>query len=107
MRFGLSEEVIKKLQQVFETEPEVQKALIFGSRAKGNYREGSDIDIAIKGQQISSHDVLTLIGKFEALNLPYEIDLVHYETIKEPALTAHIDRMGIEFYKKKNNHEIT
>lgn len=107
MRFGLSENVINKLQKVFETEPKVHKALIFGSRAKGNYREGSDIDIAIKGEQINFHDVLNLTGKFEALNLPYEIDLVDYETIKEPALTAHIDRVGMEFYKKKDHHEIS
>lgn len=100
MKFGLSDNVITKIQEVFESIAKVDKAFVFGSRAKGNFKEGSDIDIAIKGQEINFKDILFLTGKLEDLNLPYKIDLINYHTIKEPALVEHIDRVGIEFYSR-------
>ncbi len=100
MRFGLEENIINKLIEVFETNPKVDKAFIFGSRAKGNYNEGSDIDIAIKGQDLNFDDTLSLLRKLDELKLAYEIDLINYHTIKEPALLDHIDRVGIELYSR-------
>lgn len=100
MRYGLSETIIKSIQQVFETNVKVEKAYVFGSRAKGNYRDASDIDIAIKGRDINFDDVQSIGVKLDDQNLPYKIDLLDYHTIKEPALKEHIDRVGIEFYSK-------
>lgn len=100
MKFGLSENIIEKIQQVLTTNSKVDKAYIFGSRAKGNYREASDIDMAIKGQNLNYDDVLSLGVKLDEQNLPYKIDLLDYHTIKEPALKEHIDRVGIEFYSR-------
>ena len=58
MRFGLDDSVIEKLTEVFEANPRVDKAYIFGSRAKGNFRADSDIDIAIKGYDLTLDDIL-------------------------------------------------
>ncbi len=96
--FGLSDKITKKIEQVFESNPKVAKAFVFGSRAKGNYKEGSDIDIAVKGQDLNFNDVLGLIGKLDNLDLPYKIDLINYHTINEADLKDHIDRVGIELY---------
>ncbi|HOX83141.1 MAG TPA: restriction endonuclease subunit S [Chryseolinea sp.] len=98
MRFGLSEDVIVTMQSVFEANSKVDKVYVFGSRAKGNYKEGSDIDLAVKGSELSEKDILNLYVKLGELNLSNEIDLINYRTINEPALKEHIDRVGIEFY---------
>ena len=100
MKFGLTGEIIAGIQQVFETNSKVDKAFIFGSRAKGNFKDGSDIDIAIKGQELSFKDIISLSGKLQDLEIPYKIDLIDYSTLKEPALLEHIDRVGIEFYSR-------
>lgn len=100
MRFGLSEDIIITIQAVFESNSSVDKVFVFGSRAKGNYKAGSDIDLAIKGNDINEKDILNLHVKLSGLNLLYEIDLLNYHTINEPAIKEHIDRVGIEFYSR-------
>ena len=100
MSFGLSENNIEKIKSVLKGSPFIEKAIIFGSRAKGNYKEGSDIDLAIKGN-ISFSDFLITSVKLEELNLPYKIDLVDYNAIKDTAVIEHINRAGIIFYKKQ------
>ena len=104
--FGLSDKVIKKMQQVFETNSKIDKAFVFGSRAKGNYKEGSDIDIAIKGQEVNHEDILSLLRKLDELDLIYEIDLINYNRINEPALKEHIDRVGVEFYSRWKKYKL-
>ncbi len=99
MKFGLEDSTIEKLQQIFETNPRVDKAYIFGSRAKGNYKPGSDIDLAVKGN-LTFNDILKLQGQLDDLNLPYKVDLLAYNGIKEPALVEHIDRVGVELFNK-------
>ena len=70
---------------------------MFGSRAKGNYSRGSDIDIAVKGA--ISKDVLSaLLGAFDETVLPYFVDIVVYGHIKNLALKEHIDRIGTCIY---------
>jgi len=100
MRFGLPEDIITKLNEVFEVNAKVDKALIFGSRAKGNYRSDSDIDIAIKGADITLDDILKMQVEFEEKGIKYKIDLVDYHTVKEEALIEHVDRVGIEMYRR-------
>lgn len=72
---------------------EVNEAILFGSRAKGNYKPGFDIDLAVKG--VVSKDVLSrLLTAFEETVLPYFVDIVVYDNIKNEALREHIDRVG-------------
>jgi type I restriction enzyme, S subunit len=105
MKYGLSDSVIEAIQGVLEKNPRVDKAFIFGSRAKGNFKEGSDIDLALKGD-LTAKDILDLNGKLEELNLPYKIDLVNYDRINEPALREHVDRVGTELYSRWNEFRL-
>lgn len=100
MKFGLEQSTIDNLTAVFEQFSKVDKAFIFGSRAKGNYRPDSDIDIAIKGQYIDTDDIIAMSIAFEEKGITHKIDLLNYDTINEPALKDHIDRVGIEFYSR-------
>ncbi len=106
MRFGLDENIIDKMISIFEANPKVNEALIFGSRAKGNYRPDSDIDIAIKGFDISLDDILKISIAFEDKGITYKFDLIDYNSIKEPALNEHIDRVGIEFYSRWKGYKL-
>lgn len=98
MKFGLEQPIIDKLIAVFEQNSKVDKALVFGSRAKGNYRPDSDIDIAIKGQDLNTDDIIAMIVAFEEKGITHKIDLINYYIIKEPDLKDHINRVGIELY---------
>jgi type I restriction enzyme S subunit len=100
MKFGLEQNIIDTLIAVFEQHSKVDKALVFGSRAKGNYRPDSDIDIAIKGQDLNTDDIIAMSVAFEEKGITHKIDLINYETIKEPDLKDHIKRVGIELYSR-------
>lgn len=100
MKFGLPDKAIEAIQKVFEANSKVDAVILFGSRAKGNFKEGSDIDLTMKGQGLDFEYLLNLNRQLDGLHLPYKIDLLDYNTIKEKALTEHIDRAGIEFYSK-------
>lgn len=100
MKFGLEQNIIDKLIAVFEQHSKVDKALVFGSRAKGNYRPDSDIDIAIKGQELNTDDIIAMSVAFEEKGITHKIDLINYHTIKEPDLKDHINRIGIELYSR-------
>jgi predicted nucleotidyltransferase len=78
--------------------PEIEKAKIFGSRAIGNYKRGSDIDIAIIGNNITFGTVLRLKNYLEDSTLPYFVDILDYKSIKNQELKKHIDEKGIELY---------
>ena len=97
MNTGIESKHLKKIRDIFQKYPQIQKAILFGSRSKGNAREGSDIDVALKGKEIDSR-VLTQIGiDYDALYLPWKLDIIAYDTIENPDLRAHIDRVGIPF----------
>ena len=100
MKFGLNDTIIERIQKVFESNSKIDEVIIFGSRAKGNYREGSDIDLAVKGRHIEFKDILHVSGQLDEQNLPYTIDLLDYATIKDKDVLEHIDRIGIVFYEK-------
>lgn len=106
MRFGLEENIIDKIIKVFEANSKVDKAIMFGSRAKGNYRPDSDIDIAIKGYNITMDDILKMSVAFEDIGIKNKIDLIDYSSIKEKALVEHIDRVGIEFYSRWEENKL-
>ncbi len=106
MKFGLEQHIIDNLISVFEQHPKVDKALVFGSRAKGNYRPDSDIDIAIKGQDLHTDDIIAISVAFEEKGITQKIDLINYDTINEPDLKDHIERVGTEFYSRWKEYKI-
>ena len=101
MDFGLPEHTINKLANLFEKNDQVEEAIVFGSRAKGNYREGSDIDIALKGKKLTLKTLKTIEVQADKLFLPYEVNLVLFNYITNPLLIKHIERVGISIYNAK------
>jgi type I restriction enzyme, S subunit len=100
MKYGLTDQVIEEIISILENNPRVDEAVLFGSRAMGNYRPGSDIDLALKGKFLRYEDVLSISGKLSESSVPYKVDLVRYETISDPDLVEHIDRVGVAFYER-------
>ena len=99
MRFGLSDTVIRELQDVFRRHANTEKVLIFGSRSKGNYRAGSDIDLAVVGKDIDYNLLLTIQCEIDDLEMLYSIDLLDYQKQKGTPIGDHIDRVGQVFYE--------
>ncbi|MBP1615711.1 MAG: Nucleotidyltransferase domain protein [Bacteroidetes bacterium] len=98
--FGLSNDVIEDIRDVFRKHALISKVLIFGSRAKGNYSEGSDIDLAAIGNDLSFNELMDINVQIEDLGLLYKVDVVDYNKNKETPLGDHIDRVGLLFYEK-------
>lgn len=99
-KLGLSPQVLADLQRELACTPDLQQAQVYGSRAKGNYRPGSDIDIALFGAQLTAQNLLALENRLDDLLLPYEIDLSHFDNLQNPALIDHIQRLGITIYQR-------
>lgn len=99
MRFGLSDRVIGELQDVFNRHSNISKVLIFGSRAKGNYREGSDIDLAALGTGLDYNQLLQILTEIDDLELLYSVDLIDYSKTINTPIGEHIDRVGQVFYQ--------
>ena len=100
MRYGLKEDTIKKISSVLSGFPEVEKAVLYGSRAKGNFKRGSDIDLTLIGPALTLNVVLKIENRLDDLLLPYHIDLSIYESISNPDLKEHIQRVGKVFYER-------
>ena len=97
--FGLSERTTERLQQVFVGYSEVQEVRLYGSRAKGNATEVSDIDLSLKGSQLIHRHQLQISEAIENLLLPYRVDLSIYESLPIP-LEEHIQRVGQLFFQQ-------
>ena len=100
MRYGLPDETIRKIQEAFSHYAQIEKAIIYGSRAKGNFKNGSDIDLTLTGEGIDLALMAKLERELDDLTLPYIFDLSIALQISNPALTEHIERIGIVFYEK-------
>lgn len=99
--FGLRESDLFEIKEVLSSHKEIQTALIFGSRAKGNFKNGSDVDIALKGENISYRLLLELQSHLnEKTMMPYKFDVIDYNAKSNSDLTEHIDRIGIIFFKQ-------
>lgn len=96
--FGLPVETLDKLNSVFARHNAIASVLIYGSRAKGNYRNGSDIDLTIKGGEIPFAEFMQIEDQIDDLMLPYTVDLSQYHQLGTDDLIAHIDRVGVEIY---------
>jgi predicted nucleotidyltransferase len=99
-QYGIPESDLEALISELIRNNKIKEIILFGSRAKGTFKNGSDIDIALKGSNLKLTDVLDASLAIEKLLLPYKLDLVIYNRIKEPALIDHINRVGIVLFKK-------
>lgn len=92
---GLSNQETEMLIKALQAHERIEKVVLFGSRALGTQRKGSDIDLALWGKNLGLSDILNISLDIDDLFLPYKIDLLVFDNIKEPALKEHINNFGV------------
>jgi predicted nucleotidyltransferase len=100
MKFGLKDEIIDNILDVFSSFPIIDKVIIYGSRAKGNYKNGSDIDLTLFGKSLNLSVVNKIELQLDELYLPYTFDISIFKQISNQDLIEHINRIGKIFYCK-------
>jgi uncharacterized protein len=92
--FGLSQRTLGLLRSVLDKHAGIERTIVYGSRAKGNFRPGSDIDLALDAPSLMFSELLQINGELDDLMLPYTIDLSLLKQIDNPSLLSHIERVG-------------
>ncbi len=100
MNYGLKKEAVESICDILAHFKEIETAVLYGSRAKGNYKAGSDIDLTLYGEKLSLHLLNDIADALDELLLPYMIDLSIFDKLKHPELCEHIQRIGVVFYEK-------
>ncbi|MDE0469883.1 MAG: nucleotidyltransferase domain-containing protein [Candidatus Poribacteria bacterium] len=101
MQHGLSDQTLQKIRDVFVRYPQVEEAVLYGSRARGDYKNGSDIDLTLRGSAELTHTILSQIANdLDDQLLPYTIDLSIFKNIRNPEMIEQIERVGVALYKK-------
>ena len=98
---GLTEKTVLQITGVLTRFPSVERAVLFGSRAKGTHKRGSDIDLALVGVDLNWRMLGKIDDALEDLLLPYRVGLVIYGKNLDPAVAAHIGRVGVPFFERK------
>lgn len=100
MKYGLADHTIDQICAVLAQYTAVERAVLYGSRAKGNFKPGSDIDLTLFGVALTPALCATIAETLDDLLLPYTIDLSVFSELKHPELEAHIQRVGVVFYER-------
>ena len=98
MEYGLDATDVEHIKEVFAANPCVQQVILFGSRAIGNYKPGSDIDLALEGASLTFNDLLSLNDELDKLGTLYTFDLQNINSIKDTSVLDHIRRVGRVLY---------
>jgi uncharacterized protein len=107
MNHGLSHSIVDQIKSVFVKYPELEKVLIYGSRAKGNFKPGSDIDLTFIGDGLNQTMLNKIDDEIDDLMLPYTFDLSILKNVSNTDFIAHVERVGIVFYEREMNLIIT
>jgi predicted nucleotidyltransferase len=97
---GLSQRTVERIKDVLAHFPEVGRAVLFGSRAKGTARLGSDIDLALYGEGLNWRVLGRIEDELDDMLLPYTFSLLHHNARTDSELAAHITRVGLPFYQR-------
>lgn len=100
MRYGLPEYAIESLVKLLSENTRIHQTILFGSRAKGTHKEGSDIDLCLMGERIDTAVLADLEGKIDDLLLPWKVDLIPGNMIDNEELLDHIHRVGKTLYER-------
>ncbi|WP_347989827.1 nucleotidyltransferase domain-containing protein [Methylomonas sp. AM2-LC] len=100
MHHGLSDETLQKIRGVFAHFQAIEKAVLYGSRAKGNYKTGSDIDLVLYGTELTADRLWQIMDALDDLMLPYCIDLSLFAQLDHELLIKHIEQAGKVFYER-------
>lgn len=98
--YGLTDNQMNLLNSIFGQYPNIEQVILYGSRAKGNFRPGSDIDLTMKGEYINIDLIHAIKVQISHSSLPYQVDLSSYSDLLKSDLTEHIDRVGIVLYQR-------
>ena len=97
--YGLTELQLQQLCELFGRYPQLERVVLYGSRAKGNFRTGSDVDITLMGKGLTKNDLNNLENEIDDLLLPYFFDISLFYKISNHDLTEHIERLCKVIYK--------
>lgn len=100
MIYGLKDEVVEAICKTFQAHPEIEKVILYGSRAKGNFKPASDIDLTFLAPSLDQTGLNKISWELDELLLPFTFDLSIYSQINNPDLLDHIERVGTLFYSK-------
>lgn len=100
MKYGLDDRTLASIDAVLQRFPSIDQAILYGSRAKGNYRPGSDIDLTILGNDLPIQLLYELHEALDEALLPYSFDISLFSQLDSPELIDHIQRVGIVFYQR-------
>ena len=100
-KYGLTDVTITRINEVFAHWQDVERVILYGSRAKGSFRAGSDIDLTIVGDSVVQSHLLKIANELDDLLLPYKIDLSLLRQIEDNDLLEHIKRVGVVFYARE------
>lgn len=102
---GLSASTVGAIRDVLARYPAVDQAVLYGSRAKGNFKTGSDIDLSLFGKSLTTEMLFSIGDALDELLLPYSIDLSIFADIDHAPLREHIERVGLIFYRRDEAFE--
>ena len=100
--YGLNDRDIQTLFAILNKFDEVEDVYLYGSRAKGTHKLGSDIDLAIMNEGVSEKTIRTIKSEIEDSSLPYFVDITNFTTLNHKELAEHIQRVGVSFYSNKS-----
>ncbi len=103
--FGLPDKTVATIRQILADFPAVEKAILYGSRAKGNYRPGSDIDLTLTGDNLDLRILGEIAARLEESPIPYQVDLSLWNKLDHAGLREHIERVGVVFYQRAGDAE--
>ena len=106
MPYGLPDHALRQLGTIFCGDPRIHAVWLYGSRALGRERPGSDIDLCIEGPALQLDDLYALENRIDDLLLPWKVDLSLMHKIDNPALLEHIRRVGVNLLKTQNDFAI-
>jgi len=102
---GLSQRIVDSLLETFSRYPKVERVIIYGSRARGDYRPGSDIDLAVIAPKMRFDEFSRLWNEVDELPIAFNIDLLHLDTLENQALKEAIEASGKAIYESSYAHK--
>lgn len=100
MQYGLKPDTVFRIKGILAAHPEIEQAILYGSRAKGNYHAASDIDLCLVGKALTLTQLLRIENELDDLLLPFKIDLSLFHTLDNPELVDHVRRVGVLLYQR-------
>ena len=103
MEYGIDDKYMKELREILASIPEIEEAVLYGSRARGDYKRGSDIYLSLKGENMGRKQLVLLRDKLYLSRLPYFVDTNIFSELKSQPFINNILRDGVTIYRRSDN----